>query len=329
MKNIVVFSDGTCNETDKGYPTNVLKLYKMIERRKKRQVAFYDPGVGTNLYKVTGSALGYGISKNIRECYEFIVDYYQPGDKIFLFGFSRGAYTVRSLGGLIKKAGILKRQYRHESEAAFKIYKKKNNKADTIKFRNEYCWQSQEGIDPSKAIYFIGVWDTVSALGIPLIAFKSLNPFSNRKHGFHDAHLCENVKYGYQALSIDEPRKIFAPEIWKESHVEGQTVEQVWFAGVHSNIGGGYRRSGLSDISLKWMIGKAKSAGLFFWDNYEDRVLMSPDSTGKIYNPREKFGVLYIKAVRKIPENSQIHETVFQRIKDEDSLYKPTNIPSS
>ena len=93
-KNIAVFPDGTCNESDKGYPTNIYKLYQAIERRTDNQVAFYDPGVGTNLYKVTGSALGTGISKNIRECYEYIVDVYKPGDNIYLFGFSRGAYGI-------------------------------------------------------------------------------------------------------------------------------------------------------------------------------------------------------------------------------------------
>jgi uncharacterized protein (DUF2235 family) len=246
MKNIVIFSDGTCNDSDKGYPTNVLKIYKAVQRRIKQQVAFYDPGVGTNFYKVTGAAFGTGISTNIRQCYEFLIDVYHPGDKIYLFGFSRGAYTVRSLAGMIHKTGILKRVNRTLIEQAFRLYKKKDNQEKAERFLADYCWQAEPG-GKLPAVYFIGVWDTVSALGLPFMAWKSLNPWSARLNGFHDALLHDEVKFGYQALSIDDQRKIFKPELWDDSNVpEGQTIKQVWFSGVHSNVGGGYRRSGLS-----------------------------------------------------------------------------------
>jgi len=328
-KNIVVFADGTRNEVDEGYATNVLKLYQMVERRTERQVAFYDPGVGTNFFKILGSAFGVGISKNIQECYEYIVDYYQPGDKIFLFGFSRGAYTVRSLAGMIKKVGILERKSRHLSNRAFKIYKRKNNQDEAKFFRKQNCWSQKDEEGDFRDVYFIGVWDTVSALGFPLKAVRSLNPFSARWHGFHDDVLSEHVKYGYQALSIDDERKIFHPEIWDESiKHEKQTIEQVWFAGVHSNVGGGYRRSGLSDITLEWMTQKSQSAGLLLWDDYMKKVLISPDPQGKIYDPRSGFGKVYIKEKRSIAENSRIHISVFNRKDDEDSLYDPKNLPN-
>lgn len=327
MKNIVIFSDGTCNETDEGYPTNVLKLYKMIERRSKRQVAFYDPGVGTGIYKITGAAFGVGISKNIQECYEFLIDYYEPGDKIYLFGFSRGAYTARSLGGMIKKSGILRRHFRKLSDKAFEIYKKRDNERVARVFKATHCWPTT--VETHHDVYFIGVWDTVSALGFPLAAIHTLNPFSQRLYGFHDAKLSEHVKFGYQALAIDDKRKIFKPEIWDEHSVDEQTIEQVWFAGVHSNIGGGYRRSGLSDISLEWMAEKAKGAGLHFWPETRKPVLMSPDSDGKIYDPRSGFGKIYTKADRVIPAGSRIHKSVFERLANEDSLYKPNNLPDS
>ncbi len=328
-KNIVIFSDGTCNESDKGYPTNVLKLYKAVERRTVRQVAFYDPGVGTDFFKITGAAFGVGISANIRQCYEFLIDFYSPGDKVYLFGFSRGAFTVRSLAGMIHKTGILKRIHRGRTNQAFKIYKKSNNQEEADRFFRRYCWQEDVNGKPP-AIYFIGVWDTVSALGIPFAAVKSLNPFSARWYGFHDAQLHQEVKYGYQALSIDDQRKVFKPEIWDESDIpKDQTLEQVWFAGVHSNIGGGYRRTGLSDITLEWMMKRSMEAGLLFWDDYTRRVLMLPNYNGKLYDSRSGFGKIYIKAIRKIPENAKIHQTVFLRKANRDNLYHPPNLPTS
>ena len=328
MKNIVIFSDGTCNEGDKGYPTNVNKMYQVVKRRCKEQVAFYDPGVGTDFHKITGAAFGIGISKNIRECYEYLVDYYESGAKIFLFGFSRGAYTVRSLAGMVDKVGVLKRTHRDQANRAFKLYKKKNNEEEVELFIKKCCWQA-DAENEKPEIFFIGVWDTVSALGIPLLAFQSLNPFSARWHGFHDPRLPERVAYGYQALAIDEKRKIFNPEIWQDSTSLSQVMEQTWFAGVHSNLGGGYRRTGLSDISLEWMIQKGEKAGLLLWDNYREKVLMAPDPSGKMYDSRTGIAKLYVKADRKIPKNARIHTSVISRINDGDTFYAPNNLPES
>ena len=328
MKNIAIFSDGTCKESDKGYVTNVYKLYQAVQRRTPGQLAFYDPGVGTDLMKLAGAAFGVGISTNIQQCYEFLMDVYQPGDRIFLFGFSRGAYTVRSLAGMVHFSGLLKREYRSRIEEAFKLYKKKNDRK-AEEFKRRYCWGG-EGDEAAASIYFIGVWDTVSALGIPFSAVKSLNPFSSRWYGFHDATLHKEVKFGYQALSIDDQRKVFKPELWDESHVApDQTVEQLWFAGVHSNVGGGYRRAELSDITLQWMIDKAGSAGLLFWEHYKNRVLMFPDANGKLYDSRARFGKLYVRKLRDIPDDANIHQSVFDRIENRANLYAPKNLPSS
>jgi len=284
-KNIVIFSDGTCNESDDSYVTNVNKLYQMVKRHDKEQVAFYDKGVGTNAFKITGAAFGVGISTNIQECYDFIVDNYEPDARIFLFGFSRGAFTVRSLGGMISKVGILKRSFRNRTDEVFDIYKRKKNNNNAKVFRQTYCWPINDNMGHTSDIHFIGVWDTVCALGFPLSKVRSLNPFSHRWHGFHDHKLSAHVKYGYQALSIDDQRKVFKPVIWDETKkIEGQTIEQVWFAGVHSNIGGGYRRSGLSDITLDWMKKKAVKAKLKLWTDYSDRVLISANHNGKIYD---------------------------------------------
>ena len=328
-KNITVFSDGTCNESDKGYPTNVYKLYQAIERRTDNQVAFYDPGVGTNIYDVTGAAFGTGISKNIRECYEFIVDAYQPGDKIFLFGFSRGAYTIRSLGGMLSKSGLLKKYYRAMVEKAFDIYKDKDNDDQAEVFKQKYCWQKTENKGNTVAVYCIGVWDTVSALGLPFATAKSLNPFSRRWSGFHNTTLAPEVRYGFQAISIDDNRKIFKPEIWDEASSKEQTIEQVWFPGVHSNVGGGYRRTELSDICLEWMIEKAKSIGLLFWPKYTHRVLMRASPHGKIYDPRSGFGRIYVPTVRVLPKQALVHQSAFNRRDRAENRYDAPNIPKT
>lgn len=329
-KNIAIFSDGTRNDTDKGYSTNVFKLYKMVERRSQRQQAFYDPGVGTDFLDVAGAAFGVGISKNIRECYEFLVDTYERGDCVYLFGFSRGAFTVRSLGGMVSKSGLLKKQHRGKIEDAFKVYRRKNNEDEARQFQRDYCHTPEDNQGRPIAIQFIGAWDTVGALGFPLSAVRSLNPFSARWHGFHNTRLSEDVKYGYQALAVDEKRKVFKPELWDESRVDRttQTVEQVWFAGVHSNIGGGYRRSELSDITLRWMAKKAEAAGLHLWEDYDRRVLMQPDPHGKIYDPRAGWGGVYVPAKREIPGGALVHQSVLTRVGDRSNGYGPDNLPN-
>ncbi|HAC34367.1 MAG TPA: hypothetical protein DCF45_07605 [Gammaproteobacteria bacterium] len=266
---------------------------------------------------------------NIREGYEFIVDYYQPGDRIFLFGFSRGAYSARSLPGIIYKCGILRCGHRHRIPQAFNLYKNRNKQDQADPFKQSYCWlqSNNDGIQP--AVHLVGVWDTVSALGFPLAPVRSLNPFSKRWYGFHDAYLHHNVAHGYQALSIDDQRKIFHPHLWKERALEGQVMEQVWFSGVHANIGGGYRRSGLSDLALEWMVTKAVAAGLLLWGDQQQRVLRSADATGKIYDSRAGVGKVYLPQLRTIPSGAKIHHSVVERLADSDSHYDPQNLPTN
>jgi uncharacterized protein (DUF2235 family) len=281
-KNIVVFSDGTGQEGGAGNNTNVYKLFQMIEDRTPEQIAFYDAGIGTGWRKVS-AAVGMGITKNIFECYQFISDNYQWGDRIFLFGFSRGASTVRSLSGFIARFGILPSSRPDLIEKAWKIYKIKDEgqrerRAVDFLNRNVTTWAN---------IDFLGVWDTVVALGLPI---KLLDGVLNRipwfQHSHHDLRLSPCVHHAYHALSIDEDRKTFRPTIWQtelggESELgevyfdprdgdEGeqtakdrkQTVKQVWFCGVHTDVGGGYRETGVSDISLVWMLERARDASV-------------------------------------------------------------------
>ena len=277
MKRIVVCCDGTWNKpgnTDRGQPveTNVEKVYDAIETKNSvtRQVKYYGQGVGTS-YSVTdqllGGGMGMGIDRNIQDAYKFLMWTYEPGDEIYFFGFSRGAYTVRSLAGLIRNCGIMKPEYLHLVSEAYHLYRDRSAithpDSDLMKaFKKSY------GFDQETSIKFLGVWDTVGSLGIPISWFNWLN----RKYQFHDVKLSSQIKYAYHALAVDEQRKSFAPTLWeistKDTDPNKQVSEQVWFPGTHSNIGGGYVDCGLSNITLKWMIDKARDTGLEFVESY-------------------------------------------------------------
>ncbi len=311
-KNIVVFSDGTAQEGGKGNNTNVYILFNMIEDRTPNQIAFYDHGLGTGWRKITGSTFGAGISKNIQECYEFIFENYQADDQIYLFGFSRGAFTVRSLSGFINLFGILPKSRRELIKEAYKIYKKKNIKKRKVKADR---FLARHHTMKCK-IKFIGVWDTVGALGIPFKALNFLVPF---KHKFHDATLCKNVEYGCHALSIDDERLTFHPTLWDERKIaDGQTIEQVWFAGMHTDVGGGYPEQQLSDIALEWMRKKAEAQELRIYKNH--KVKVAPKANGFMNNSRSGIAKLYRKKQRSLNGKivkPKVHQSVLDRVPDQ------------
>ncbi|MTI16354.1 DUF2235 domain-containing protein [Rhodobacteraceae bacterium RKSG542] len=326
-KNIVVFCDGTGQEGGVDHDTNVYTLFKMVENRTDKQIAFYDRGLGTSgngnfISRGLGAATGYGISQNIKECYQFIFENYQAGDKIYLFGFSRGAATVRSLSGFLHMFGILPKSRPELIETAYEIYKignAKQREAEAQSFRKQHhnMWC---------AVEFLGVWDTVAALGVPrqwLSAALNALPFF--KHKFHDLTLSPSVRNAYHALSIDDERKVFHPTLWQEWDPINQSMEQVWFAGVHTDIGGGYKDQGLAHICLEWMISKAKGCGLRFYK--QSTIKLSPNPQGKLHDSRAtKWAkVLYPKKVRALPDwydEPQIHESVFDRA-EADPTYRP------
>ena len=300
-KNIVIFSDGTGQEGGKGNNTNVYKLFNMIEDRTENQVSFYDRGLGTGWRKITGNISGMGISQNIRECYKFIFENYMAGDKIFLFGFSRGATTVRSLSSFIHYFGILPRSRPELIKHAYKIYKisddvERMKQANELVARNHNHWTK---------IKFLGVWDTVAALGVPI---KSLDilvdwiPFF--RHKFHNLLLSESVEHARQALAIDDKRLTFHPKIWDKKLKDYQTMKQVWFCGMHTDVGGGYKEEELSDIPLIWMIEEAKKAGLRIYPKH--KVKVNPQADGLMHNSRKGFpGAFFREKVRTW--NSETH----------------------
>ncbi len=326
-KNIVVFSDGTGQEGGKGTNTNVYKLFNMVLDRSPEQIAFYDRGLGTGWRKITGNAAGRGISKNIRECYEFIFENYAAGDQIYLFGFSRGATTVRSLSGFIHLFGILPRSRSELIKQAYKIYRKNDRKeredaARAFVEQHHTIWCK---------IKFLGVWDTVAALGVPI---KSVDVFIDKipflRHRFHDLRLSQSVEHAYHALGIDDERKTFHPTLWDPETAEGQTMKQVWFCGMHTDVGGGYPEQELSDIALEWMIQMAEKHGLKIYPRH--KVKVDGDADGTMHDSRgSPLTRLYRRKVRswhtKTHGKPRIHESVQKRTlnrhNEKDPPYKP------
>ena len=291
-KNIVVFSDGTGQEGGTHHNTNVYKLFNLILDRSPHQISFYDRGLGTGWRKATGNIMGRGFSKNVRQCYEFIFEHFEHGDKIFLFGFSRGAATVRSLTGFIHRFGILPRSRTRLIGKAWRIYK--------IKDDNKRKYEAEEFVKQSHTMWtnveFLGVWDTVAALGVPNTKIdKVLNWIV--PHGFHDFSLSESVNHGYHALAIDDCRKSFHPVLFhprteeKQAKIEkDQTLRQVWFMGMHTDVGGGYEKSGLSDIVLEWMVQHAVRHGLRIYHNTRrQKPWCEPDPNGFMHDSRDGF----------------------------------------
>jgi uncharacterized protein (DUF2235 family) len=266
VKRLILCCDGTWNRADQQSdgvpcPTNVVKLgYRLAKRDGDiAQVIHYDHGVGTgnSLDRLTGGAFGHGLEANIHGAYRFLVANYEKDDQIFLFGFSRGAFTARSIAGMVRNCGILKREsVRHYAEA-IALYQDRSRHPDhddSVAFRGRHSECGEETV----RIRFIGVWDTVGALGIPV---RGLRGATRGKHQFHDTELSGSVDHAFHALAIDEQRGPFTPTLWYEKPKGDQTMKQVWFAGVHSDVGGGYPEPGLSDIALQWMLDQASQVG--------------------------------------------------------------------
>lgn len=290
MASIVICSDGTWDSADQDkvdgqiIVSNVLKIacrLKKVKADGSRQIVYYDQGVGTRdvFDKIGGGAFGDGLEANVNDAYRFLIANYEPGDCIYLFGFSRGAYTARSIAGMIRHCGILRRDTVRQYPEAKALYLKgtKPDDPEAVKFRTDYA------IEPDTPIQCVGVWDTVGALGIPVEAFAGLN---EKKYQFLDTGLSRVVKFAFHALAIDEHRKPFLPTLWTTAPDPAQTVRQVWFAGAHSDVGGGYQEHGLSDIVLDWMMDSAKTAGLEVDDAVRKALGTIPS-----YNPDYKQDV--------------------------------------
>lgn len=314
MKNIVILFDGTGIEFGPNN-TNVVKTYSVLERS-PRQIPFYDPGVGTGGWEYSralggGRALldfatGRGFQKNIEDAYRFLMKVYEPDDRIFAFGFSRGAFAARSLTGMLHKCGLLEPGQDNLVEYASEVYNTVDNEEVAEEFRNTFSRRCP--------VYLVGVWDTVESLLL------------NAGRKFHDSTLNPEVSFGYQALALDEARKSFPASLWDETKVQPhQTVEQVWFAGVHSDVGGFYPECGLSNVTLQWMLDRAERAGLRVHHRKLDEF--APDPLGEMHDSRTGIFRLQRPVLRPVAAGARVHSSVLVRRRDE-FWYQPENLPS-
>ncbi len=372
-KNIIIFSDGTGNSGIKNRGTNVYKLFEAIDLHSHHstpdipeQVTIYDDGVGTEKFKplkIAGGALGIGLKRNVRELYTSIARVYNPGDALYFFGFSRGAFTVRTLVGFICDCGIIDRtKFNHDKELikktkeAYKKYRlqyqsllgkiwytligKKASKTPAWNFRDNYSVKlnvnngNQEIITRQIPIQFIGVWDTVDAVGFPIDKVADWINDYIRRFKFYDYTLRPEVSNAYHAISIDDERKTFHPVMWDMTEDDSR-LEQVWFSGVHSNVGGGYPKQGMSLVSLHWMINKAKSHGLHVSQHDQKIYFQKQNVNDKLYDSRSGTKFFYRYEPRNIAKicaksnglKPRIHESVFDRIDKCTEGYAPGNIP--
>jgi uncharacterized protein (DUF2235 family) len=362
-KSIVVCSDGTGNSTIKGRGTNVFKLFEAVDvnghRRDgdmRRQLAFYDDGVGTEELKYLrafAGATGYGLSRNVKQLYRELCRVYEPGDWIYLFGFSRGAFTVRTLSGLIEDCGIIaptdcatEEEYRTRVRQAYKAYRRKYRAwlarivvrrpgMTSAEFKEQYARRNAHGQPLRPRIRLLGVWDTVDAVGLPF----SLADVWNKviwQYKFETTALCGVVERGCHALALDDSRAEFAPVLWNERdpHTR-QRAEQVWFAGAHANVGGGYPQQGMSLVTLDWMMTQAERQGLRFVPHLRDEIRTVHSFADKLYDPRSGFGMFYRRKPRDVMHLCarrgisvpKIHVSAFERVVQAPQGYGPGNLP--
>ncbi|MFC1467574.1 DUF2235 domain-containing protein [Verrucomicrobiota bacterium] len=254
---LIVLFDGTWNDPED--QTNVYRLSRSIRDYdgETRQRFFYDPGIGTSTFsRLRGGVSGWGLSKNIMQGYEWLAKHYAEGDEIWIFGFSRGAYTARSLAGVIRKCGLLHISTPRLLKEVEKLYRNKEHKPKSNK-----CSEFRHTYSRDVKIHFMGVWDTVGALGIPGTILSEKGRFS-----WHDTQLSKIVERAYHAMALDEHREAYNTSLW--THPSGEikpeqiSVEQRWFIGAHANVGGGYGKDPLATLPLEWIQTKACEAGL-------------------------------------------------------------------
>jgi uncharacterized protein (DUF2235 family) len=352
-KNIVVCCDGTGNQFDRS-KSNVIKLYQTLICDLD-QIAYYHPGVGTMgsrnalsgigkwWTKVIGLAFGYGISDNVADAYQFLMKTFEPGDKIYVFGFSRGAYTARALCGMLHTVGLLTRGNEGLIPYAIRMVKNKRiNFPVAFDFKKTFSRECKP--------HFVGVWDTVSSVGWVYNAVTF--PFTRATKN-PDFHIIRH------AISIDERRAFFPSNSFGDPHDLEQDLMEVLFAGVHSDVGGSYPEptSQLSQIALRWMLGEASAAGLRIEPARTAQILGGDDRYAKpdplTKNQHESLhGVWWIAELwpkimhvqnasgewhkririnlgrrRKFPSKMLVHESVEQRLKGTAFLYAPGNLP--
>ncbi|MEN8133948.1 MAG: DUF2235 domain-containing protein [Thermodesulfobacteriota bacterium] len=346
-KNIVLCADGTGNRGGYTPDSNVYRMYHAVDIHDANnpQEIYYDNGVGTEknkFWRAFTGAMGFGFGANVRDLYKFLARKYEPGDQVFLFGFSRGAATIRALSGFIATCGLvdgsglsndaLTKRVNEEFANYRKWRGNPDKRIEPLQKDTERC--SHGVID----VQFIGVWDTVSALGFPKrtditsLGMYVLNwlcvlldhgtdkiPFL--AHLFYNYELTDNVKYAYQALAMDDARTAFWPWVWDEHGRTPDNVEQVWFAGMHSNVGGGYNRSGMAKVTLEWMMVRASRHGLKLRQDKMSEVCAEAHVDGRMYDSRDGPAVFYRYHPRQLEKLCRQETFLRRRLCDRDQPF--------
>ena len=333
MKRLIVCCDGTWQSQNNKVATNVLKIAQGVkttgedERGNEiAQILYYDQGIGAVpnygakqpflksisefLQKLGGGAFGWGIDEKIEEAYIFLCLNYEPDDEIYLFGFSRGAYTVRSLAGLISCCGLLQRPDINHTAEAYEIYRNRNQEERQQKADNFRREHEIEDIN----IKFLGCWDTVCALGLPnLISWLPIDKFFAKKYKFHDNKLGSIIENARHAIAIDEKRSAFEVTLMEPGYgFEKENLKQVWFPGEHGCVGGGTKEQmGLSDGALQWMIDESKALGLEF-DESKIPGGIDPDPTIPFCNTSKGILIFTRRIFRKV-DFASLHPSVIER----------------
>jgi type VI secretion system (T6SS) phospholipase Tle1-like effector len=368
-RNVVLLSDGTGNSAAKLFKTNVWRTYQALDVSNANQIAFYDNGVGTSSFKplaILGGAFGWGLKRNIIEMYMFLCRNYEPGDRIFGFGFSRGAFTIRVLTNFLLSEGLVKNygstgELKRKSLEWYRAFRKK----ETTGYRFSELIRSIAYLihsivypvtkppagdikrEPITSIEFLGLWDTVDAYGLPIEEFKTGIDRYVWPLALMDRQLDGGIKKACHALSIDDTRKTFHPLLWDETnephssdarYTDEERLTQVWFVGVHSNVGGGYPDDGLSFVSLRWMMHEASKKELIFKSGALKEVDASATLFGRLYHSRAGVGAYYRYEPRRLNPpivdrqgaqilRPKIHESVIWRMALDTSSYAPLSLP--
>lgn len=310
----VYIVDGTLSSLEPGQETHAGRLFRLLSARGPRSdlVVDHHPGVqGRGPRGWLRAAIGLGLNDAILDGYARLASRWRPGDRIFLFGYSRGAYAVRSLAGLIGRVGLLRPEeaIHRRVERAFRVYETGRDDIASV-FAARHCHPGQVAID------LVGAWDTVKALGIPWPGLAFLHPMATE---FHDHRLGPHVRHGLHALALDEDRVAFEPQLWDLDPTRPGRVEQVWFPGAHPDVGGmlgGWSPARpLADLSFEWMLARAEALGLPLPADW--RAGLAPDPTAPMIGAHAGVGRMFvIRRPRQVrPENGEIlHPSVALRM---------------
>lgn len=371
-KRIILLSDGTGNSAARVWKSNVWRVFESLDLRGNDQVAFYDDGVGTSSFKplaILGGVFGWGLKRNVLDIYKFLCANYQPGDQIFGFGFSRGAFTMRVVIGLVLHQGLVtgatKAELYEKAAMAYRAYRAERFHTflrlewPFRKLRDAVLYLAGKRYDkaqnrPVERIDFVGVWDTVAAYGLPIDEMARGVSQYIWPLELPDRSFDPRIQRACHALSLDDERTTFHPVLWNEQGVPRERLSQVWFAGVHSNVGGGYPDDSLAYIPLYWMMREAQSLGLQFKTIPSQPTNPDPDmmvyaewrrdKDGRLYDSRNGLGGYYRYGPRRIEDLSHmrfslregdrvdnnpptIHETAIIRAQKGAHRYAPIGIP--